>query len=301
MCNTGRGAADLMIGGKLFRKLDARSWEVKRRLEDMDKDGVSAQVLSPMPELLSYWFEGDDGEGLADYMNGYIAGMIAQAPTRFHGLGMVPLQDVPRAVATLRRIKENFGLCGVQIGTHVDGVMLGDATLSPFWEAACDMGMAVFVHPLHPLTQRHLDMPPLFHPLVGFPLDIAVAGSSMLMAGLLERHPNLRIGLSHGGGAMMPVVHRLDQAWDVMETARKLFKERPSLTAAKFFYDSNVYDARYLAACELILSPGRVCMGTDYPYEIMQTAPGDYLARVKLAPAEIDSIAFRAAEAFLGL
>lgn len=299
MCATSPGTAEMMIEGKLFRKLDVRSWDITRRLEDMERDGVAVQVLSPMPELLSYWFTPEDGATLSAYMNGVIAEMIAQAPARFRGLGMVALQDVPTAVAGLRRVKEQFGLAGVQIGTNISGAQLGEAQFDPFWEAAQALDLAVFIHPLHPLTARALQTSPLFHPLVGFPVDTALAGGSLLLGGVLDRYPRLRVGLSHGGGGLVPVLPRLDHAWASMASFRATAARKPSESAAGLFYDSNVYDQPYLAYLATQFAPGRVFLGTDYPYEIMQTAPADYLAGLDLPDAARASLAHGAARHFL--
>jgi aminocarboxymuconate-semialdehyde decarboxylase len=299
MCATGPGTAEMMIEGKLFRKLDARSWDITRRLEDMARDGVTVQVLSPMPELLSYWFTPAEGAMMADCMNGVIAEMIATAPARFRGLGMVPLQDVSMAVAGLRRLKESFGLAGVQIGTNINGAQLGEAQFDPFWETAAVLDLAVFVHPLHPLTARTLQTTPLFHPLVGFPVDTALAGGSLLLGGVLDRFPRLRLGLSHGGGGLVPVLPRLDQAWTSMASFRATAARKPSEAAAALFYDSNVYDQPYLAYLAQHFAPGRVFLGTDYPYEIMQTTPAAFLARLDLHEAVRASLAHSAAQRFL--
>jgi len=127
--------AAVMIGGKVFRKIDARSWDVGKRLSDMIEDGTDMQVLSPMPELLSHWLPADDAEYLADVMNDEIAAMIAQAPENFAGIGMVCAQDVPRALRQLQKVKA-LGLAGIEIGTHINGTALGSDTLFPIYEAA---------------------------------------------------------------------------------------------------------------------------------------------------------------------
>jgi len=279
MCATSPGAADMLIEDKLFRKLDLRSWDVSRRMEDMARDGVSRQVLSPMPELLSYWFCPEDGAMMCDCMNAVIAEMIAKAPQQFSGLGMVPMQDVAASVEYLRRIKTEFGLAGVQIGTNILGTQLGDTRFDYLWEAAEALELAVFIHPLHPLTARALpDVGPLFHPLVGFPIDDALAGASLLLASVPERFPRLRVALSHGGGSLAPIIHRMDQGWESMKSARDMFAAKPSAVAARFFYDSNVYDRSYLRHLAEDVAPEQIFLGTDYPYDITQTEPVPYLA-----------------------
>jgi aminocarboxymuconate-semialdehyde decarboxylase len=120
--------AAVMIAGKVFRRIDARSWNVEQRLSDMVEDGTDMQVLSPMPELLSHWLPADDAEYLAEVVNEQIAAMIAQAPRNFAGIGMVCAQDVPRAVQQLEKVKA-LGFSGIEIGTHINSVALGSETL----------------------------------------------------------------------------------------------------------------------------------------------------------------------------
>jgi aminocarboxymuconate-semialdehyde decarboxylase len=119
--------AALMIDGKVFREIDSRSWDVERRLHDMADEGTDMQVLSPMPELLSHWLPASDADDLSKIMNDQIAAMVAKAPNQFKGIGMVPLQDAGLAARRLDEIR-NLGFCGVEIGTHVNGVPLGDPT-----------------------------------------------------------------------------------------------------------------------------------------------------------------------------
>ena len=301
MCHADTGQAAIWIRNREFRKLDARSWDVRARCADMDRDLIAMQVLSPMPELLSSWFDPADTAVMADHVNGGIAGMVADAPRRFAGLGMVPMQDMPSAITGLRRVRETFGLRGVEIGTHVNGTLLGHASLNPFWEAAEAMGMAIFVHPLHPVTTRGLEAPPLLAPLAGFPLDTGLAAASLLMAGIFDRHPGLRIGLSHGGGALAPVLYRLDYAFASMPSFSATLARSPGEAAKNFFLDTNVYDPAYLFYLATRLSPGRVFLGTDYPYEIMQKDPRTYVNAAGLDEASQHSLQCGAACSFLGI
>jgi aminocarboxymuconate-semialdehyde decarboxylase len=299
LCHKPGGLAELTIEGKNFRTLDVRSWDIQRRLDDMHDAGVTAQVLSPMPELLSYWFSPRDGEEMSDTMNGFIADMVARQPNHFAGLGMVPLQDVDLAIASLRRVKEVYHLAGVEIGTNITGILPGDPRFEPFWEAAASLNLAIFIHPLHPVSQKLENPPTLFHPLAGFLADTGFAGGSLLLSGVLSRHPTLRIGLSHGGGGLVPLIPRLTQAYNSMEHFRIKMLEPPAQAASRLFYDSNVYDTAYLTYLARDVAPGRVFLGTDYPYEIMQTSPTAYLASAALPEAIRQSLARGAAEIFL--
>lgn len=294
------GVHTVMMGEAPFRKLDPRSWETARRIEDMDRDGVDMQVLSPMPELLSYWLPRDDAAMLCDWSNHQIAEMIAAAPRRFRGLGAVPLQDPVAAAKALPRVKSEYGLSGVEIGSNINGQLLGDPAFDPFWEAAAAEGMAVFVHALHPIAAKPLSPNPLLTAFALFPVDVAMAAASLLMAGIPERFPGLRIGFSHGGGALASILGRLDTGWHHTGGFGGKLSRRPSEAARDMFYDSNVYAPEQLRHLCTQVMPGQVFAGTDYPYDIMQVAPAAFIRDLGLDARAHESLCVGAASAFIG-
>ncbi|WP_453966952.1 amidohydrolase family protein [Bradyrhizobium elkanii] len=268
--------ASVMIAGKVFRKIDARSWDVQRRLADMIEDGTDMQVLSPMPELLSHWLPPDDAEYLAAAMNDQIAGMIAQAPHNFAGLGMVCMQDVPRAVQQLEKVKA-LGFAGIEIGTHINGVALGSESLFPVYEAAQSLDLGIFVHPLHPSGMERVGSSPEFAATAVFPLETALASVSLLAAGLPERFPRLRILLSHGGGALTWILPRMDFGW--LLGAKGKMTRTPSELARQFWYDTLLYDPASLSFLGNAVGESRIVVGSDYPYTIRQKQPGAFARR----------------------
>ncbi len=295
MCLRDADSGVIEFAGKAFRELDARSWNVARRIEDMDRDGIAAQALSPMPELLSYWFSASDGLALSRYVNHQIAEMVARAPTRFYALGMLPLQDVACACAELARLKAD-GFKGVQIGSNINGVMPGDARFDEFYAECVRQDMALFVHALHPVgAERLKDFPDLV-PFAAFPLDTGLAAMHLIRAGVLERHPGLRIGFSHGGGAVIPLTHRLKQGWLSSDGFNGLLPHAPHHYAARCYYDSLVYDVDYLRYLMTEFAPGRVFAGSDYPYAIAQTELAGFIKS-----ADACAGTWRAAQAFLAL
>ncbi|MEY2926092.1 MAG: hypothetical protein RL367_569, partial [Pseudomonadota bacterium] len=251
----------LLVGDTPFRALDNRSWDITRRIADMDRDGVTMQVLSPMPELLSYWLDLDDALTMGDHVNGAIAAMVAARPDRFAGLGMVPLQVPERAARELERLRDHFGLKGVEIGSNIGGAYLGDPQFRPFFAAAEALGMAVFVHALHPLAAAALGNQPNLVALAGFPTDTGLSAATLIAAGLLDDFPALRIGFSHGGGTIGPIIHRMEYG-----SGSNSGKLSPAEHGARFFYDSLVYDPAYLRHLSQHVAPGQIFLGTDYPY-----------------------------------
>lgn len=293
--------ATVMMGETPFRKLDARSWDVARRIEDMDRDGVTAQVLSPMPELLSYWLEPADAHLICDATNHHIASMVAAAPRRFSGLGSVPLQDPAAAAAALPRLKSLFGLQGVEIGSNINGKMLGDPSFEPFWQAAEAEDMAVFVHALHPVATRALLTPPttLYTGFCLFPVDTGMTAASMMMAGVFDRYPRLRIGFSHGGGILPSIIGRLQMGWQATGGFDGASAMSPQDQIRRMFFDTNVYDGETLTHLATRVAPGQVFGGTDYPYIIMQKDPARWIRSLGLPGDVEDSLCTGAARRFM--
>jgi len=294
-------AATVLMGKKPFREIDERSWDIQRRIADMDRDSVTAQVLSPMPELLSYWIDAEPAAHFARHINGAIAEMVSRRPDRFHGLGSVPLQDPLRAAEELRRVKTQFGLSGVEVGSNINGQYLGDRRFDPFFAAAEELGLAVFVHALHPLQAPHLAATPALIPMAAFPVDTALCAASMIMGGVPQRFPRLRVGFSHGGGVLGPILHRMEQGWRTTGGFDGKLALSPKSYAARFFYDSLVYDAPYLAHLATHLAPGQVFAGTDYPYLIEQKEPAAFITETATLTAQGQSLWSAAARRFLGL
>jgi aminocarboxymuconate-semialdehyde decarboxylase len=262
-----------MIHGKIFRTISDTSWDVERRLVDMDRMGIDCQVLSPMPELLSYWFDTADALAMCRVVNDAIGGMVELSRTRFAGLGMLPLQDVDLAVRELEALMRDGRFRGIEIGTNVNGVPIGDPRFEPFFAAAESLGAAVFVHALHPTGDERLIGPPILKAFIGFPCETAFAIASLISSGLLSRHPDLRIAFSHGGGAFAMVLPRLQFGWKKMAAISDLSPEPPTTVARRLYYDTLVYDIPTLKFLVSSFGETRLMVGTDYPFEIYEQNP----------------------------
>ncbi len=102
------------------------------------------------------------------------------------------------------------------------------------------------------------------------PLTTGLAAITLIRAGVLKKHPALCLGFSHGGGAIVALVHRLQHGWAVSNGFDGSLPLAPRDYAAKFYYDSLVYEQDYLLHLVETFAPGQVFAGTDYPYLIEQ-------------------------------
>ena len=290
----------VMISGKVYRTVSDGAWSVPRRIEAMGAMRVARQVLSPMPELLSYWLPLEDGKALIRYLNEQIAAMVALAPERFIGLGAVPLQDVESAIRELEFNVKNLKFSGVEIASHVNGVSIGDARFEPFFAAAEKLGAAIFVHALRPAGQDRI-VGPFTEQSVCFPGDIALAAASIITGGIAARHPKLRIAFSHGGGALGVLVHRLTHAWNVLPKAKEALPESPLAYARRFFYDALVFDPLAVRFVIENFGSSQVCIGSDFPFNMGDTDPLGTVEKCGLDAGVLAAVRSGNAKRFLGL
>ncbi len=177
----------VMISGKNFRTITDQCWSPERRITDMDHENVDIQVLSPMPELLSYWFNPEDTLDFSRQINFQLSEFIAANPDRFWGLGMLPLQDPEMAAKEIKRLKNDFGLKGVEVGTNINGRSIGDPFFTPFFAEAESEGIAIFIHALHPLGSDRIVGPSALSALIGFPTENALAVASLITGGVIRK------------------------------------------------------------------------------------------------------------------
>jgi aminocarboxymuconate-semialdehyde decarboxylase len=300
------GRANVMIEGRNFRTVHSGNWEVQRRLKDMDSHSATAQAISPMPELMSYWFTPEDGLDFSRYVNEYIAGMCEQAPDRLFGLGMVPLQDPDLAAKELSNIKD-MGLAGIELGTHVNGRSIGMPEFQDFYKEAERLGVAIFVHALHPTMMERLPERSQANP-IGFPTEVALAIGSIIGSGIAEACPDLRIAFSHGGGAFPFMLARYHNQWSgtwneesPVEGRGVSMPNSPSEYARRFYYDTLLFDHRAIRFLIDMVGYERVVVGTDYPYQPPEQPCDRSLSMLDLPREQHEAITWHNCFRFLGV
>jgi aminocarboxymuconate-semialdehyde decarboxylase len=270
--------ARMLLNGTTFREIGDNCWSAERRLAECDRDGVHVQVLSTVPVLFSYWARPADALDFSRLLNDHVAETVAGHPRRFIGLGTVPMQAPALAVAELTRCVKELGLSGIQIGTHVGEKNLDDPELFPLFEAAEALGAAIFVHPWDMLAPERMTR--YWLPwLVGMPVETTIAICSVILGGVLERLPRLKIGFAHGGGSFSGTLGRIEHG----------FRARPDLVAVnnplppsaylkRVYMDSLTHDADALRLLLRLHGADRVALGSDYPFPLGEPHPGRLIA-----------------------
>lgn len=291
----------VMISGKAYRTVSDKCWDVAKRLEDLPGMGVGLQVVSPMPELLSYWMAPSDAQQLLRFLNDQIAAMVAEAGGKLAGLGAAPMQDTDLAIRELEYAVRTLGLQGVEIGSNINGLPIGAPALDPFFEACEALGAAVFVHALRPAGMDRLVGPAALQQVLAYPGDVGLAAASAITGNLLARRPNLRIAFSHGGGTLASLLPRLQQGWTVFPTLKESVAASPVEQARRFFYDTLVFDTPTLRHLVEMFGASQLMVGTDYPFNFHDRTPVERIAAAGFDADTTAALVHRNAERYLGL
>jgi aminocarboxymuconate-semialdehyde decarboxylase len=278
------GAQVVDMAGRQIRAAISEFVEIDGILAAQDEAGVDRVLLCPWVPLLYYEAEPDEGLARARIQNEALTRLVNAHPERVAALAALPLQDPELAAAELRSLMERGVLKGVEVAASVRGVFLGDDRFEPFWEAAEATGALVFVHP----TTRGFDTPAFqdyyLWNTVANPLETAATAAHMVVAGVMERHPRLRVLLAHGGGALLAVRGRLRHAHGFQPQARARLKESPEDSIRRFYFDTLTHDDALLRALIDYAGPGHVLLGSDYPFDMGDSRHVDTVRGLGLDP-----------------
>ncbi|KAI9216836.1 2-amino-3-carboxymuconate-6-semialdehyde decarboxylase [Blastocladiella britannica] len=297
------GEANMMEGGKFFRRVQCNCWSPEARITELDATTVDIQVLSTVPVMFAYWAKPEDTLDLAKYLNDNIAQSVAEDPKRFVGLGTVPMQAPELAVQEMTRCMTELGLHGLQIGSHVGEWNLDAPELDVFWRAAEAIQCPIFVHPWNDSSETPNRQRPYWGAwLVGMPCETTLAMCSVTMGGVLERFPNLKLCFAHGGGSFLATLGRIDHGFNVRpDLCATKTKHPPSYYLDKLYIDSLVHDLDTLKFVIQKIGASHIMLGSDYPFPLGEHHPGKMIEESDLDDETKQAILYKNAATFLNL
>jgi aminocarboxymuconate-semialdehyde decarboxylase len=272
------GRSVLYQDGRELTSVVREFTDPERMAQQAAAQGVSHLLLSPWVRLLPFGHPLAEARQICEVQNNALAELVAADPGRFSALGAVPLQDPAIAARDLHTLMAS-GLAGVELTPEIAGRYLGDDTFGPFWEAAEATGAVVFIHP----ATRGLALPVFgdyyLWNSVANPVETAIAATHLVLAGVLERHPALKILLAHGGGVLWAVRGRLRRAYSQVPAARARLRDTPDASLARFYHDTVTHDHALLRRLIDDAGPDHVLLGSDRPFDMGSDDPvGDVRA-----------------------
>lgn len=265
----------------------------------LDSYRVDMAALSPAPPLFYYWAERDLAVRVAQMVNDAVAEYAATDLARFRPLATLPMPYPEAAVAELERVVASYGVRGIIVGTSIEGVTLADPQFRPVLRRCAELGVWVMAHPYYVGNKSGLQDYYLTN-LVGNPVDTLICATHLMLGGVLEELPDLKVVLVHGGGLLPYLIGRLDHGHKVRAEARVNTATPPSELIKRFYFDTVLFDPAPLRYLLDLCGSGRIVLGSDAPFDMGDTNPRGTVEAIQgISEADLKAIFSQGAAAEL--
>jgi aminocarboxymuconate-semialdehyde decarboxylase len=296
------GAKRVSVGGRASgMPLMPALIDETARLRWMDEARIDVQLVSGWMDLAGYHLPANAGAWLCRVQNDALAALAAARPDRYFAAAMVPLQAPQAAADELNRAVHELGHRAVQIGARVEEEGLDSPALDPFWAAVQAANVPVIIHPADTAAPpRHRRL--FLQILVGNPAETTFAAAALLLGGVFDRFPKLRVLLVHGGGCVPYQFGRLNRGRKAPPPfARGAAKLELDRYADNLYYDTILHDDVALRYLISRVSAHRVAMGSDYPFPLRDPDPLFTIERQALSEMHERAVSWGTAAELLGL
>ncbi|VWD43059.1 amidohydrolase [Burkholderia lata] len=237
------------------------TWSPESAIAFMDSLEIQTGVLSLTAPGVQGW-TGQAKRDMARQVNEYVAGLVAKWPTRFGNFATLPLPDVDGTLAEIDHAFDTLKADGVVLLSNYGGVYLGDPAFESVWAELDRRRAVVFIHPAKPAIDAIPGMP---GPLLDYPFDTTRTAVQLVLNGVIARHPNVRIILSHAGGFLPYTAYRFAE---LAPGVRNDVPNRDGLLdlLRTFYFDTALSAPSALPSLTAFAQPDRVLYGSDFPY-----------------------------------
>jgi predicted TIM-barrel fold metal-dependent hydrolase len=260
----------LIVNNKWGFELKETFIQPELYLQEQTQAGVSHSLVSPVPQLFLYDFSEEITSELSSVYNHALAQWVNNHPERLSALATLPLNEPVRAAEELKKAA-HLGLKGAIIGPGLPGRMLSDECFSPFWEEADRQQAIVFIHPLlceDPRLKRRM-MPNL----IGVPWETTICATDILLSGLLDKYPRVKILLAHGGGFLPYQIGRLNKGYEKWKAVSAALEAPPREYLKRFWFDTVLWNTEALHYLVQSVGEERVVPGSDFPFDLSAWPP----------------------------
>ena len=247
----------------------------KGRIEDMDKNGITMEILSYSNP--SQWILDDKlAVELCQKANDELAALVKRHPGRFEAFATLPWVNPTAAADELRRVVNEYGFKGVLISNRpkVGATFLDDASYDPVWEALTELDLPIYIHPGFPVQDVQKSYYTGFNDKVttilstyglGWHVEPGVQVLRMILAGVFDRYPSLKVISGHWGEVLAYYIPRFDQTLTPEMTG---LKEKISTYYRRNVYvtPSGIYDYDNLKYCISKFGIDHIIFAADYPF-----------------------------------
>lgn len=262
-----------MRGGGWDRpsSLDVNLHDLPRRLASLKRREVELQLFAPPPGFFS-WAGGAASREWVQALHAQELDIAAQAQGLMEPMAVFALGEPEHAVDEIRRAMDLYPFRAGMLPSTAGGRPLDDPIFEPMWSLIEELGLLIFLHPTSAVGSERFGLHGV-HVLVGWPFETTLAVTRLIFEGVLERHPGLKIILSHGGGNLVFLRGRLDSAynaegWEANPYYRKNISRPPSAYLDRLYYDTCALSVESNRFVVETMGEDRVMFGSDYPFDI---------------------------------
>lgn len=260
----------LTIGGKWSFELKDSFINPALFLEQQSAAGVTHSFVSPVPQLFLYDFPIEIAKDICSVYNSALFDWVKSSPDRLSALATVPLNSPEAAAEELRNAMQH-GLKGAIIGPGLPGSMLTDDKFAPFWHEANQLEAVIFIHPLLAEDPRLKNR--MMPNLIGVPWETTICATDILLSGMLDQYPQVKILLAHGGGFLPYQIGRLNKGYEQWKAVSSKLQAPPIEYLKRFWYDNVVWNASALNYLKEIVGAERIVPGSDFPFDLCNWPP----------------------------
>lgn len=246
-----------------LRKIPDNYFDVEAKLAVMDSSGITQTALSindPGPE----WF-GTEGASAARAMNDFIAEIVREHPTRFVGLCVLPVQEMPAALTELSRAVNELGMRGILLYTNLAGHYPDERQFRPLFVRAVELNLPILLHPAKPLMTEFVKEYEMTSTL-GNMFEDTTALTRIIMAGMLDEFPSLKLVCPHLGGTLPYIIGRLDHQIQVLRRGPRHLKRTPIEYLRQVWLDAVSPLPLAMKFVYDLLGPERLLFASDHPW-----------------------------------
>lgn len=230
-----KGDDRYVVVGEWHRRLMPKHTDAAAKIADMDKAGIELTALSindPGPELF-----GKDSTAMAILLNDFIADTVKQHPKRFFGLATLPFHSPDAMLKEFDRATGKLGMKGILLYSNLDGKFPDEPAYRPLFAEAERRGVPILLHPALPMTYSAVAEYQML-PMLGLMFDTTIALCRLILSGVLDRHPNLKLVCPHVGGALPYLIGRVDHQTMVLKRGAENIRQAPSEYLKRVYFDT---------------------------------------------------------------
>jgi predicted TIM-barrel fold metal-dependent hydrolase len=248
-------------------------WSPESSLSLMDRLGIAATIFSfTSPGI--YFGDLQQTRELALRCNDFLAETAARNPKRFGGFAFLPLPDVDASLKEIGRVVDELKLDGVCLLTNVNNVYIGHPDFEEVYAELNRRKVVTFIHPCYPagVEARDWDIPRM---LIDYPFETTKVATNLIFNGVTTRYPDIKFLLSHAGGTLPMLAHRLS-VFDKQTKFKDNYPDGALAHIARFYYDTALSGhAAPLDALRAFVPDSQILFGTDYPYVTPEVAAAE--------------------------